>query len=378
MKILITHPFSWPYVRRGAERFLNELSRYLVSRGHEVTILTSKPDGNEEIAVEDGCTIVRRPQLQSRFWRWIRVGPEQTFLLTCLPFLRRHQFDAIHCLYFSDGCAARLASFFGRRPFVLQINGIPVARHFRWHPLDNVLLRSALAGASHVVTLSDVAERNLEKEFGRKSVLISPPCDVTQFRLKIGRDLERPMIFAVGAFGEPRKGGRVLVQAFQALKQKAPGAILKFSGDIPESRQSELLALIETEWRQDVEFLGRGKVEDLPDLYGEAAITVLPSLFDSFGMVLLESLACGTPVVGSRHGGIPDIVEEGVGVLFDPGSTETEPDNVAGLTDALLDALALYEDAGLPCRCRKRAEEFDWAVLGPRYEELYRDISGSS
>jgi phosphatidylinositol alpha-mannosyltransferase len=378
MKILITHPFSWPYVRRGAERFLNELSRYLVSRGHEVTILTSKPNGNEEIAEEDGCTIVRRPQMQSRFWRWIRVGPEQTFLLTCLPFLRRHQFDAIHCLYFSDGCAARLAGLFGRRPFVLQINGIPVARHFRWHPLDNVVLRAALAGASHVVTLSEVAERNLEKEFGSKSVLISPPCDVTQFRLKIGRDLERPMIFAVGAFGEPRKGGRVLVQAFQDLKQKVPGAILKFSGDIPESRQLELLSLIKSEWQRDVEFLGRGKVEDLPDLYGEAAITVLPSLFDSFGMVLLESMACGTPVVGSRHGGIPDIVEEGVGVLFDPGSTETEPDNAAGLSKALLEALALYADPGLPCRCRKRAEEFDWAVLGPRYEELYRDISGSS
>jgi phosphatidylinositol alpha-mannosyltransferase len=378
MKILITHPFSWPYVRRGAERFLNELSRYLVSRGHDVTILTSKPSGTEEIAQEDGCTIVRRPQMQSRFWRWIRVSPEQTFLLTCLQFLRQHQFDAVHCLYFSDGCAARLAGLFRRRPYVLQINGIPVARHFRFHPLDYVILHTALAGASHVVTLSEIAEHNLEKEFGSKSVLISPPCDVTQFQLKIGRDLERPMIFAVGAFGEPRKGGRVLMQAFQLIKKKVPGANLKFSGDIPESKQSELLSLLQDQWRDDVEFLGRGKVEDLPDLYGQAVITVLPSLFDSFGMVLLESLACGTPVVGSRHGGIPDIVEEGVGVLFDPGSTETEPDNVAGLSEALLAALDLYEDPKLPCRCRKRAEEFDWAVLGPRYEELYRDISGST
>jgi hypothetical protein len=98
MMILITHPFSWPYVRRGAERFLNELSRYLVSRGHDVTILTSKPSGAEEIAKEDGCTTVRRPQMQSRLWRWIRVSPEQTFLLTSLPFLRRHQFDANHSL----------------------------------------------------------------------------------------------------------------------------------------------------------------------------------------------------------------------------------------------------------------------------------------
>jgi len=378
MRILVTHPFCWPYVRRGAERFLHELSGYLAGRGHEVTVLTSKPSGNEdEIVRENGCTFVRRPQMQGRFWRWIGVRPEQTFLLTCLPFMLRHHFDVVHCLYFCDAGAARVAGLFGRRPYLLQINGVPLARYFRRRPLDYGILHLALNGASHVVTLSESAARDLETGFGSKSVLIPPPCNIDQFRLKIGRDLARPIILAVGAFGEARKGGRLLMRAFQLFKQKVPNATLKFSGDIPESKQSELLSLMTDQWREDVEFLGRGNLEDLPSLYAEAAITVLPSLFDSFGMVLLESLACGTPVVGSRHGGIPDIVEEGVGLLFDPGSTEHEPDNVAGLTEALLRTLDLYEDPGLQCRCRKRAEQFDWEVLGPRYEELYQAIGAS-
>jgi len=104
-------------------------------------------------------------------------------------------------------------------------------------------------------------------------------------------------------------------------------------------------------------------------LYREATITVLPSLNEPFGMVTLESLASGTPVVGTMSGAIPEILTDpAVGVLFDYS------DGVNGLCEALLQCIELAKDSGTAVRCRNFAERYSWEAIGPRYEQMYYRI----
>jgi phosphatidylinositol alpha-mannosyltransferase len=376
MNILLTNPFSWPYVRRGSERFLHELSCYLASRGHDVTVLTSTPGSQEEVSRENRLLTVRKPQIASLAAKLMRLAPEKSFPIRCLPFMLRNSFDITHCLYFYDGCAAGVASLFSRKPYVLHITGIPLKRFFRRRPWDYAALKFSLSQAAEVVVPSQLALEYLETEFGYHATLLPPPCDLECFPLATSRDLDRPRIVCLGAFGERRKGARVMLAAFHLLKKHVPNAVLQYSGDMPASVRKELQAVSCQEVFKDVEFLGRGDVGDLPALYARAAVTVLPSLLDVFGMVLVESLATGTPIVATRHGALPEIFAPEVGALFDPGSTNVEATNSTGLCEAILETLRLYSDPQLPYRCRRRAEAFGWDSLGPKYEEMYRRLVG--
>jgi phosphatidyl-myo-inositol alpha-mannosyltransferase len=372
LRILLTHPFSWPYVRRGAERFLHELSGFLAARGHGVTVLTSKP-GPTETAWENGVKVIRIPQIQNRVLQWTGLHPETLFGFKCLPYLIRNAraFDVIHTLYFADAFAARIAKTVSHVPYILHMTGIPERRVLSRRPLNYPLMKLGLGKAAHVVVVSRVAALNLQSHFGRAGTLIPVPCAVDTFSLAEERDLQRPRILGVAAFSEPRKGARVLARAFALLKQRVPHAILQYSGEMPVQLQADILKAAGPDIGRDIEFLGIGEVEDLPRIYREAAVTVLPSLGDSFGMVLVESLASGTPVVGTRHGGIPDIISDGIGRMFEPGDVSREPTNAEGLADALEQTLELHTDPTLAQRCRAHADRFSWQALGPQIEDLY-------
>ena len=89
-------------------------------------------------------------------------------------------------------------------------------------------------------------------------------------------------------------------------------------------------------------------------------------------------MATGTPVVGTRDGAIPELVNNVfVGRLFDPGETTiAEPVNVEGLVHALMEGLDLALRPETPLNCRRHAEQFSWQRIGPRYEELFERVAG--
>lgn len=372
MRVLITHPFCWPYVRRGTERFLGEISSYFARLGHDVTVLSTEP-GPGSITVSDGVTYVRKPQPNSRILKTIGIPPETQFIGSCLRFLMRHgaQYDMIGSLLYSDSVAAALTWPFHRRPYVVHITGFPYRRWIRRRPWDTLLMIIAVKFARRVLVLTPQCYDLLADLFGRQGCLIPPATDTKRFALRVGRDLESPRLLAAGAFSERRKGAHILMKAFAIVKTRHPRAILQLSGAVPPAMQAELLALIPASLHADVLFTGTGNVDDLPSIYANAAVTILPSVRECFGMVLVESLACGTPVVGSRDGGIPEIVEDGVGFLFDPGGTRHAPANFEGLADAILKALDLYSDPGLAMRCRESGMRFSWERHGRAYADFY-------
>ena len=110
---------------------------------------------------------------------------------------------------------------------------------------------------------------------------------------------------------------------------------------------------------------------DLAAANREAWVAALPSVGEAFGLVLAEALACGTPVVGTAAGAIPEVVDrDGIGALFDG-------DDPADLAVALHTALELATDPGTAGRCRERALELSTDATTDAYVRLYDELRGA-
>jgi phosphatidylinositol alpha-mannosyltransferase len=367
VKILITNPFCRPYVRRGAETILDELCEQLSKRNYEVTMLTSKPGKRRQLC-KGNIRIVQFGQ--PGFWPFrYALALQIVFSVRCFFFFIRNKFDLAHCLHYSEACAARAAGWLTKQPYVYHVMGIPFRRAYLRRPIHLAMLTMAVRGARRNILLSRFAGELLAEGFGITGEVIEGPCDLKRFTPGAGRGIEPPVFLAVGAFSEPRKGLRVLLRAFGIVKRQLPGAALEVSGDL--SPDDDRLDEVPPEIRSSIRLLGTGNISDLPDLYRRAAVTVLPSMWEALGLVLIESLASGTPVVGARHSGIAEVVGEGVGVLFDPGTNGKEAVNKEGLAQAMIEALALHADPHLGERCRAAAERFSWESIIPRIERVH-------
>ena len=122
--------------------------------------------------------------------------------------------------------------------------------------------------------------------------------------------------------------------------------------------------------RQRVSFLGWKSPAELARLYRASAVTSVPSLYEPFGLVALEAMACGRPVVVSRVGGLAEIVEDGVsGYTVEAGD---HLDLATRLATVLSDR-TLADKTGTAAR--HRAELFDWTVIADRTARLYRSLA---
>jgi glycosyltransferase involved in cell wall biosynthesis len=161
-----------------------------------------------------------------------------------------------------------------------------------------------------------------------------------------------PVALFVGVL-EPSKGVDILLDAFAEVLRRVPTSELWIVGDGPQrselGRQVDRLG-IETA----VRLFGARPRTDLPGLFDEARVLVLPSRSEGLGRVIVEAMARGRPVVASRVGGVVELVEDGVTGLLVP------PEDPAGLAEALVRPLADRELAGrMGIKARHQAEARD-------------------
>lgn len=186
-------------------------------------------------------------------------------------------------------------------------------------------------------------------------------------------------VFYVGRF-HPEKGILPLVQAFEAVARRHPDAELRIGGatgfgahtETPYVREvRETAERLRSTVGAKIEFLGYiDHDSQLPGLFQQAAVAVFPSVFNEpFGMVNCEAMACGTPVVATRRGGIPEVVGDS-GILVD----EPNPKLLAEAINSMLD------DRDFRLRLRQkaieRARRFDWNCIASRWGEVILKVAG--
>ncbi|MEK7873804.1 MAG: glycosyltransferase [Chloroflexota bacterium] len=199
------------------------------------------------------------------------------------------------------------------------------------------------------------------------------PVDRAEARRRLGLGQDAPLVLYVGRL-EKLKGIDILLQV-AALLGDTPGLRLLVVGGNPSGDRER--ARLEAEARKlgiahMVRFEGPVKQEALPVYYSAADVCIVPSYYESFGLVAVESQACGTPVVAARAGGLAYTVRDGVtGYLIPDRRAELYADRIRTLlTDAPL--RARMGDAA-----RKAVAPLTWGAMAERFGDVYRDVTAS-
>jgi D-inositol-3-phosphate glycosyltransferase len=183
---------------------------------------------------------------------------------------------------------------------------------------------------------------------------------------------ETPTLLFVGRL-DPIKGIDLLLESVSLLR--TPARLLVVGGDPGGDPEVERLRARAAELgiAARVRFPGAVPQRNLPAYYHAADAVVVSSRYESFGLVAVEALACGVPVVASAAGGLPSIIREGVNGLLVPWRT---PQAFAERIDLLLEDAALAER--LRANANASVERFDWQHIGDRVRDLYQRLTAEA
>lgn len=352
MRVAITHPYSWPEVRRGAERMIVETSRSLAARGHDVTVLTS---GGAASRHRDGR--VRTIRYRRHFADAGRH--ERWFGWRIHPALAVGRFDVVHSLMPWDCVAAIRTAGVGGHRTVYEELGNPVREKVERRG-DRSARERVISDVDVFGCMSEFSRGFLEREWGRAGVVIPGGVRMAEFTPAPRRG--PPTILFSGAIDRPEKGVAELLAAVARVAERHPDVQLRLSGPGDAAR---LLREAPDEAARRTRVLPIGTTSDLADEYARAWVTCLPTLWDSFGLVVIESLAAGTPVVVGPAGAPREAIDPGVGIVAP--SLDPEP-----LAAALEDGLELARSPGVVSSCRGVAARYDWDdAIAPRLEAIY-------
>jgi len=381
MKIALCSDWVYPSVG-GVQSHILGLAGQLKKMGHEVVIVTKEMERSDAQgeAYPEGVREVRAKRL---------TAPEHVFMPPSPRDLRnlikREGFDVVHAHHaftptplLSLEAADRLGV-----PSVLTNHSITFAysSDLIWGTVSQLLpFKRYINMADRVIAVSGSAREFIERFMdGGRAAVIPNGVDVGRFsdprpvsRGVVDPDrFEHPMVFGVGRLAF-RKGFHLLVESMPRVLRRHPGARLYVAGK--GIMAGFLGLLVESLDLQDrVTLMGYVSDEALPWLYRLCDVFVLPSVSaESFGITLIEAMAAGKPIVASRIGGVPEIVDDGVnGLLFEPWDSQ----GLSEAVNALLGAPELAEDLGR--RAHLSAEQnYSWPRVARRIEEVYLEVAG--
>jgi glycosyltransferase involved in cell wall biosynthesis len=327
-----------------------------------------RPRGDIELTALVEEPALADPAARSPFRRR-RVPRSGTLrLLTMAAAARSERPDLVHAIYF--------APFAAGRPVVLTVHDIS----YEIHPgffgrkerlRGRTLVRSGARRAAAVVTVSETSRRDIIERYGLPDErvvaihngvserFLTAPAAVIE---PIG---DRPIrILAVGTL-QPRKNLLRLLDAVRQVAASRP-AHLRVVG--PDGHQARVIrdALGDA---VEAEIVGYVPDERLPDEYAAADMLVYPSIYEGFGLPVVEAMAVGLPVVTSTGGSLPEIAGDAA-LLVDPL-------DVDGIARAIL---RLADDTGLRERSaaagRERARRFTWSASADAHLAVYRAVAG--
>jgi glycosyltransferase involved in cell wall biosynthesis len=285
--------------------------------------------------------------------------------------------DIVHSHNFGSGYAAALLKKYDDTPYVLTVHMAPGTPTLA-NPLYRPMYKKALDNASDVISVSHYIRDRVRQDFGVDSTVIPLSVDTEKFKpvadrsaLRQGLGLpDAPLVFMVSNMDDRRKRADVLIRTMPLVLRSVKDARLLLAGNAGPETIAALNSMAERLGVKD-SIMITGRLDEMAVRRYLAAsdLFVLPSREDVGGMVVLEAMASGVPVIGSDRGGITEYINEGRnGFLFDNDSIEDLADKVV----SLLTDEAMARSIGHNGR-RLAASKYTWGSAISRYMALYRD-----
>jgi D-inositol-3-phosphate glycosyltransferase len=382
----------------GMNVYVRELSCHTARLGLSVDVFTRRtdPDAPETIAICPGVNLVN-----------ITAGPaapiDKNHLFDLLPEFAEEmalyslrsgvRYDIVHAHYWLSGWVAHLLKRYWDTPFVQMFH---TTAHMKnaVSPIDQretplrARIESQLVGLADSLIAANPDERAdliwRERTRADKLCTIPPGVDVDLFtprdrgicRATLGLPANEPIVLFVGRV-DPIKGIDTLLCTAAAFDSAGTEATILFvGGDLDAGGQptGPLQAVAAEAAQMGVaprfRFVGSQPQESLPVYYGAADVVVVPSRYESFGLVAVEAMACGRPVVASRAGGLTFTVEDGTtGFLAPVGDFGLFADHLA----------RILGDPGLRDRLGANAHEcaqrFAWTSVAESVLHVYERLS---
>lgn len=371
-------PSSYAPHLGGVEELSKRLALQLRARGGDTVVVTNRwpTELPAEEIVEDVPVYRERfrfPEPKPRHLAGWLVGTGTT-RRNIDRILSGHRSEVIHvqCVS-SNGYYALRAARTRHLPLVVSLQGELTMDAGQIYQRSATMRRSwrRLLEAADVVTgcsqqVVDEAVDAYGPELASKARVVRNGVDLARVRAAEPERRERPYILGIGRL-VPQKGFDLLLDGFVRIADAHPDIELVLAGDGPERPQLEEVAR-SSRFRERIHFLGGVPAERAFSLFRGASAFVLSSRHEPQGIVVVEAMAAGAPVLAARVGGVPETVHDGTnGLLFDGG----DPASLArGLAVVLDDSDAARERA---MRAQDDVQAYDWARITDEYHACYQE-----
>lgn len=364
MKILLVSPFDFSYPG-GVNEHILHLDHQFRALGHQTRVLSPRSD--EEGEEDDGHFYklgVTVPVPSNGSTARITLSPFVSGKIK--EFLLREEFDIVHL---HEPLAPTLPLIVLLHSKSTNVGTFHAARSSNLAYFYGKPLLSFFHGRLHArIAVSPPALEFVHQYFPASYEVIPNGIDISQFGPHVQpvgryRDGARNILF-VGRYNESRKGLKYLLRAFALVRQEFPNSRLLVVGPGNPKRFDRLIERFALE---NVEFVGPVSKEGLASYYATCDVFCAPSTGrESFGIVLLEAMASGRPVVATNISGYSAVVRHDVEGLL------VERKNPEALAMALVHSLADHDLARrLGEAGRQRAEEHSWPVIARRVLDVY-------
>jgi D-inositol-3-phosphate glycosyltransferase len=369
----------------GMSVYIRELACELGKRGHLVDIYTRvhDPEDREIYELSQNARIIHLRAGEDEEIDKLAVYSHLPHFVDSLESFRRRgnlQYDLIFSHYWLSGLAGAYLQQWWEVPHVIMFHTLGAVKNAirkavclppgEDEPALRIETESDLVQRCHlIVTPTETGREELVRHYGASSDKVSlVPCgvnleqfrvlDKAQARRQLGLDDAKIALF-VGRI-DPLKGIEKLIKALAYLRDIQGLRLVIIGGG--ENSQSEIERLrelaVSLNLHNSVAFPGLVKHEQLPYYYSAADICVVPSYYESFGLVALESLACGTPVVATDVGSHRYVIREGeTGYVV----ADNDPRRLAGKMALLLSHSTA--DTMSAQRIRATVSEYSWSII---------------